>query len=102
MVSARRPRPDWGAVRDALEAERLLIQEEIRAYPPPIPACDAAFNHLLERRAGIGEALLALEDVAALAAASGDPAAALASYIASSPFAAVRRLADPPGTTRMP
>ena len=42
---------------DALEAERLQIQREINAYPPPIPGCDAYFNHLLERRAAVCEAL---------------------------------------------
>ncbi|MEE8556569.1 MAG: hypothetical protein V3T14_01640 [Myxococcota bacterium] len=34
----------------ALEEERDRILEQIRAYPPPIPACDEHFNHLLERR----------------------------------------------------
>ena len=37
-------------ISDHLEAERSRIVAEIRAYPPPIPACDIQFNHLLERR----------------------------------------------------
>lgn len=41
----------------ALEAERDRILEEIRAYPPPIPACDEHFNHLLERRDQIEQEL---------------------------------------------
>ena len=37
-------------ISDHLEDERSRIVAEIRAYPPPIPACDIQFNHLLERR----------------------------------------------------
>jgi hypothetical protein len=29
---------------------RRLLDEEIRAYPTPIPRCDAQFNHLYEQR----------------------------------------------------
>ena len=32
------------------ESQKLQIQNEIRQYPPPIPACDAQFNYLLEKR----------------------------------------------------
>ena len=34
------------ALREALAG----IDAEIRAYPTPIPRCDAQFNHLLEER----------------------------------------------------
>jgi hypothetical protein len=47
--------------RRHLERERLRIQAEIVSYPMPIPACDAAFNHLLESRARICAELQALE-----------------------------------------
>lgn len=40
-----------------LVAELARIVAEIRAYPPQIPACDAQFNWLLERRAEIGRTL---------------------------------------------
>lgn len=40
-----------------LIAEKARIEEEIRNYPAPIPACDAQFNYLLERRAEIESAL---------------------------------------------
>jgi len=33
-----------------LESQRNQILDEIRRYPPPIPACDAQFNYLLEKR----------------------------------------------------
>ena len=34
----------------AIQAARLALNREIGAYPPPIPACDAQFNFLLEKR----------------------------------------------------
>jgi hypothetical protein len=39
--------------RQLLEEEKRRLDAEIRAYPTPIPRCDAQFNHLLERRAEI-------------------------------------------------
>lgn len=44
--------------RERLLAEKARIAAEIRAYPAPIPACDAQFNHLLERRAEIERRLV--------------------------------------------
>ena len=34
----------------ALRESLARIDAEIRAYPTPIPRCDAQFNHLLEER----------------------------------------------------
>jgi hypothetical protein len=34
----------------AIQLALLALNREISAYPPPIPACDAPFNFLLERR----------------------------------------------------
>jgi hypothetical protein len=52
---------DW----DGLGARLVQLQEavaaEIGAYPAPIPACDAQYNHLLERRAALAEALAELD-----------------------------------------
>lgn len=73
----------WQALRDALDAERLRVQEEIASYPPPIPACDAYFNFLLEQRALLSEELRRLDEAAAEAAASGDPHAALDAFVES-------------------
>jgi hypothetical protein len=47
--------------RQRLEAERLRVQREITAYPGPIPACDAYFNHLLEQRGRICDELARLK-----------------------------------------
>ena len=47
----------WTQVRRALRSERDRILDTIRSYPPPIPACDAQFNHLLESRARLSERL---------------------------------------------
>ena len=44
-----------------LEARRRELDAEIRAYPTPIPRCDAQFNHLMEERARIVEELEALK-----------------------------------------
>lgn len=43
-------------IRD-LENERQRVNEEIKNYPTPIPACDAQFNYLLEERARIAQEL---------------------------------------------
>ena len=44
-------------IKEHLENERHRINEEIKNYPPPIPACDAQFNYLLEERVTIGQEL---------------------------------------------
>lgn len=36
-----------------MESEKERIFQEIRRYPPPIPACDEQFNRLLEERATV-------------------------------------------------
>ena len=47
----------WSELEDHLEAARRSILAEIRNYPAPIAACDQQFNHLLEQRDRIAEAL---------------------------------------------
>ena len=47
----------WSETRSLLEQQRVWIQEEIANYPPPITACDAQFNHLLEQRSRIAREL---------------------------------------------
>lgn len=58
--------PLLDAVRDRLLALKRPVDTEIRAYPPPIPACDAQFNYLLERRAALSRALVRLDEIARL------------------------------------
>jgi len=48
------------ALRASLEARRKQLDAEIRAYPTPIPRCDAQFNFLMEERARIVRELEAL------------------------------------------
>ncbi len=47
---------DWNALRVRLVRLQEAVAAEIGAYPAPIPACDAQYNHLLERRAALAEA----------------------------------------------
>lgn len=47
-------------LRASLEARRKVLDDEIRAYPTPIPRCDAQFNFLMEERARIVAAIEAL------------------------------------------
>jgi hypothetical protein len=89
-VGERRQAPEWSRLRVAIEALLDEATRDIRAYPPPIPACDAQFNHLLELRQGLPGELARLD---ALARAGGGN---VLDFIESSPFCAdlARRLAD--------
>jgi chromosome segregation ATPase len=40
----------WQMIHERLQNEIRRIHDEIRQYPAPIPACDAQFNYLLEKR----------------------------------------------------
>lgn len=53
----------WSRIKQHLEEEKRRIYDEIRNYPPPIPACDAQFNHLLEERRKISRELAELEQL---------------------------------------
>ena len=48
--------------RRLLEEEKRRLDAEIRAYPTPIPRCDAQFNHLFERREEIVRELERLDN----------------------------------------
>jgi hypothetical protein len=74
---------EWSALRQALEAERLRVQQEIGSYPPPIPACDAYFNFLLEQRALLSDELRRLEEAVVESAASHNPRAVLDAFVES-------------------
>ncbi len=52
---------DWDALRARLARLQDTVAAEIGAYPAPIPACDAQYNHLLERRAALVEARARLD-----------------------------------------
>ena len=74
------PVDDWDQVQ--LEIEGLLAETaaEIRAYPSPIPACDAQFNYLLDLRRGPPEELRRLETL------RRDDTRKVADFMTSSPF----------------
>lgn len=43
----------WRQIQRHLQDEKVRLFQEIRSYPPPITACDAQFNGLLEERATV-------------------------------------------------
>ena len=73
---------DWITLRATLEALQQSAVEEIRAYPFPIPACDAQFNRLLELRR------LLPNELARLDALSKDANATVAAFVRTSPCSA--------------
>ncbi len=52
---------EWDVLQVRLTQLREAVAAEIRAYPAPIPACDAQYNHLLERRTALAAALASLD-----------------------------------------
>ncbi len=56
-----KPDSDWDALRARLARMQAAVAAEINAYPPPIPACDAQFDYLLERREALSAALARLD-----------------------------------------
>ncbi len=73
-------------IRDLLEDEKTRILEEIRNYPPPIPACDLQFNHLLEQRARIAQELSRLDALSQRSLTRTDAIKLIEEFIASSSF----------------
>ena len=72
---------EWQTVRRAIEALYDDVVADIRSYPPPIPACDAHFNHLLELRRLLPKELERLD------AAAADGTSTVDSFIRRSPCA---------------
>ncbi len=73
---------DWDALRARLVHLQEAVAAEIRAYPVPIPACDAQYDHLLERRAALAAARTRLD------AARESGAATVEDFLASTPLLA--------------
>ncbi len=63
---------DWDALRAQITQLREAVAAEIRAYPAPIPACDAQYNHLLERRTALAAALASLDAARETGAATAE------------------------------
>ena len=78
--------PIWAAIRDHLEGVKAPINRAIRDTPPPIPCCDARFNHLLEERSGIARELNRLEAACSQEFGPGREAGAIADFLRTSPY----------------
>ena len=74
----------WDMVKACLESERERVHAEIRAYPTPIPRCDAQFNHLIEKRERLFEELARLDAAERSSAVADDGAARVEAFIDSS------------------
>ena len=70
---------EWHSFRLRVEALKKTVAEEIRSYPPPIPACDAQFDRFLELRRFLPQELARL-DLAAI-----DKSITIEEFIRSSP-----------------
>ncbi len=73
---------NWDALRVRLVQLQEAVAVEVRAYPAPIPACDAQYNHLLERRAALAGARARLD------AARAGGAGTAAEFLAATPLLA--------------
>ena len=76
----------WQSIREQLAADMQRIVEEIRSYPPPIPACDAQFNYLLEERARVFQELGRVDALRQASQSTGDPVGVLDEFVLSSAF----------------
>lgn len=74
----------WRQIQRHLEDEKERLFQEIRSYPPPIPACDAQFNGLLEERATVLHILGEMKDVRKQSRSSSEQIDLLDKLIASS------------------
>ena len=73
----------WDLVKACLDSEREQVHAEIRAYPTPIPRCDAQFNHLIESRERLFQELARL-DAARSSTVADDGGARVEQFIDSS------------------
>ena len=85
LPASSRPK-SWQEARDQLENLKRGIDEQIRNYPPPIPACDAQFNYLLEERGRLAEALGSLDVIRAGKLNEDEASAALEAFLGSSDY----------------
>ena len=76
----------WQRIRQHLEAEKQQIFQEIRHYPPPIPACDVQFNGLLAERAAILQALGRVESILQQDLTSEAAVGLLDEFLRTSPY----------------
>lgn len=85
------PEPDAAlscavALRDFLRHAKQLLDEQIRAYPKPIPRCDAQFNHLYEQRNRVSATLDEASAVVDGGSHGPDPKTWVANVLSSAPW----------------
>ena len=73
----------WKRIRSLLKSKWDRVQEQIRQYPTPIPACDADFNAFLQEREHLSEELGQL-DRAMERAVPGDAARVIDEFLRTS------------------
>ena len=76
----------WDALRAHLEGLKRDLLREIEHYPPPIPACDAQFNYLLQRRDALSQELQRLAEVQADRPTGTQSLAAWEAFVAACEF----------------
>ena len=76
----------WRKIGAHLENKKKEIYEQIKNYPPPIPACDLQFNHLLEERDMIDRELRRLHELADERPARADASELIDEFVHSSNF----------------
>lgn len=76
----------WQEIKGHLEHKKEQIYEEIKNYPPPIPACDVQFNYLIEERARISQELSRLETLSRERCTPGGQLQLINEFITSSPY----------------
>lgn len=76
----------WQQIQQHLRQQQAAIIAEIRSYPPPIPACDAQFNYLLEQRTAIRQELRRAETLAHGNRSQANPGQTLADFVEASSF----------------
>src|SRR5437879_2091569 len=76
----------WDTILAYLRREKARVLDEIRAYPTPIPRCDAQFNHLIEKRERLFQELARLDAAAGPSTGAGDEAARIEEFIDSSGY----------------
>jgi len=74
----------YSQIEAHLWQERERIYAEIHAYPPPIPACDAQFNYLIEKRALVTQELSQVRAICTLPDSPERNAAALRQLVKTS------------------
>lgn len=76
----------WKNIKVHLENARDRIYEEMRNYPPPIPACDQHFNYLLEERARVSRELGRMHEASKASLSHRDPRKLIIEFIRASSY----------------